>query len=270
MISWYNKGLFMRMFFITLFLVVSCGQDHSAKNPARAPERKPVAPPIVIDREEEIDPADMKRIPDLLPTTYYIARESQTNCKGKYGNVTYNGTERSNVRTMSGEVITSVCTRFMRVLTMEGSAVLKDRGFGPLSVNFSGRVDGESRFHVLDRCVYGEGVKRDLCLLPYHTLAADNEAHKIDDIIFVPKAVGLALPDGSKHNGYFIVRDTGKAFQGIGPKRVDMFTGTDPDYSNVFLSAGFHHKNPMEAYKVTGPSAEVVKDQLREKFGDLY
>lgn len=263
----------MRVLILGLILVVSCGGNNSSKS-SRPPERRPVEPPVIITQptqsDNDIDPADTKQIPDLLPTMYYIAKESSTNCKGKYGGVVYDGSERSAVRTLEGEAIATVCTRFLKVLSMEGSAVLNDRGRGPQVVNFSGRVSGESRFHVLDRCIYGEGVKRDLCLLPYHTLAADNKVHAIDDIIFVPKAVGLKLPDGTTHAGYFIVRDTGGAFTGIGSKRVDMFTGTDPDYANVFQANGFDHHTPMEAYKIVGPSAELVRDRLKEKFGDLY
>ncbi len=246
----------------------------------------PSLPPIVIDPVPEtvpdtvpeteprpdprVNPADVKRISDLLPTMYYIADEAKANCKGKYGAVTYTGTERSKVRTMDGRDIATVCTRFYKILMMEGSAILNDRGQGRISVNYSGIVGDEKRFHIVDRCIYGEGVRRDLCLLPYHTLATDNKVHLIGEIIFVPKAVGLTLPDGSRHEGYFIVRDTGKAFQGIGAQRVDMFTGLDPDYSNILQRAGFHHKNPMEAYKVSGPSAGVIKDNLRAKFGELY
>jgi 3D (Asp-Asp-Asp) domain-containing protein len=258
----------MRLLTFALLLLVACGKDPGSKSSLRGPERHPSKPPLdtEVEPDPRVNPEDVKKIADLLPTMYYIAEEAKVNCKGKYGNATYNGTEKSKVRTMDGQVIATVCTRFYKVLMMEGSAVLRNN----ISVNYSGIVDGEKRFHKLDRCIYGEGVERDLCLLPYHTLATDNKVHQIGDILFVPKAVGLLLPDGTKHEGYFIVRDTGKAFEGIGAQRVDMFTGLDPDYSNVFQKAGFHHKNPMEAFKVSGPSADVVKDNLRAKFGTLY
>ncbi len=270
----------MRILIIGLFVLIACGKGSDHKTTAQDTGREPSKPPVVVEPEPEtetetetesrpdprVNPEDVKRIADLLPTMYYIADETKANCKGKYGSVTYNGTEKSKIRTMEGKVIATVCTRFYRILMMEGSAILRNN----ISVNYSGIVGDEKRFHVVDRCVYGEGVKRDLCLLPYHTLATDNKVHHIDEILFVPKAVGLVLPDGSKHDGYFIVRDTGKAFQGIGAQRVDMFTGIDPDYSNVFQRAGFHHKKPMEAYKVSGPSAEVIKGNLRSRFGVIY
>lgn len=256
----------MRALLLVMLLVISCGKNHSSHDQTPPPDRGPVTPPVVIDPPADVSPADFIRIPDLLPTTYYIAQEKRTNCKGKYGQTTYDGSERSQVRSPDGKVIATVCTRFYRVLTMEGSAVLNSR----ISINYGGRVNNEPRFYVLNRCVYGEGVRRNLCLLPYHTLAADNKVHAIGDILYVPKVKGLLLPDGSVHEGYFIVRDTGGAFTGIGGKRVDMFTGLEPDYSNVFQRAGIHHKNPMEAYKIKGDSAELVKDRLKERFGDLY
>jgi 3D (Asp-Asp-Asp) domain-containing protein len=258
----------MRVLLAILFILISCGRNSSHKVTTTLPsQRETHQSPFI---PAELDPSETVKIPDLLPTMYYIATEDQVPCKGKYGNANYNGTERSTIKTMEGDVIAEVCTRFAKTLAMEGSAVLKDRGHGTVSVNFSGIVNGEKRFHALERCIYGEGVDRDLCLLPYHTIAADNKAHPVGEIVFVPKAVGLKLPDGSLHEGYFIVRDTGGAFTGIGMQRVDLFTGLDPDFNNVFSRAGFNHHSPTPAFRIKGQSAEIIKDKLHQKFGDLY
>ena len=85
----------------------------------------------------------------------------------------------------------------------------------------------------------------------------------------MPKAKGLQLPDGSIHNGYFIVLDTGGAFIGIGAQRVDMFVGLENDHDNVFRNAGFHHKKPTEAYKVSGNKKLEAFQLLKNKFGDM-
>jgi hypothetical protein len=58
--------------------------------------------------------------------------------------------------------------------------------------------------------------------------------------------------------------------EGIGAQRVDLFTGLDPDFNNVFLRAGFNHTRPMDAYKVQGESAEFIKQRLKDRFGELY
>ncbi|MFL5783049.1 MAG: 3D domain-containing protein [Bacteriovoracaceae bacterium] len=218
----------------------------------------------------EVSDLDLQKIPDLLPTMYYTPLESEVNCKGGYGRVRYRGNEKETLLTPEGKVLATVCKRFSATLLMEGAGILRDRGNGEIAVNFGGRIKGKARYYPLGRCKYGAGIRRDLCLLPYHTIAGDNRIHQIDDIIYVPEAKGLELPDGSIHDGYFVVRDTGGAFTGIGSQRVDMFTGTDPDFNNVFQKAGFHHKRPMEAYKINGASADEVRQKLRDKFGDLY
>lgn len=218
----------------------------------------------------EIDERDLSRLPDILPTMYYIPREVDVNCKGGYGRNTYIGNERTTILSTEGDVIANVCKRFERTLLMEGSAILRDRGQGEVAINYGGKIRGQHRYYHLDRCKYGEGVRRNLCLLPYHTIAADNKVHKINEIIFVPAAKGIRLPDGTTHEGYFVVRDTGGAFNGIGSERVDMFTGTDPDFQNAFQKAGFHHKRPLDAFKIKGNSAEIVREKLRERFGEIY
>lgn len=248
---------------MALLALVSCGKHSSTHQILEVQDS-------YIDAPQEIDSHDVRKLSTLLPTTYYVPQEKQISCSGKYGNVTYNGSEKSDIHELNGSLIATVCTKFYKTLLMEGTAILQDRGLGEQAINYSGVVGGEKRFHVLDRCTYGEGIKRDLCLLPYHTLATDNKAHQPGDIIYIPKAHGLRLPDGSVHEGYFIVRDTGGAFNGIGPRRVDMFTGTEPDSNNVFSRAGFHKQNPLPAFKVQGASADIIKQRLKDRFGSLY
>lgn len=214
--------------------------------------------------------ADTKALPSLQPTTYFIAREENESCRGKYRDIIYNGSERTELRDVDGEVLAEVCTRFYKILLMEGTAVLRDRGLGEFTLNYARKVEGTHRFREMDKCVYGEGVQRNLCLIPFHTLAADQKAYNVGDVVFMPAAVDLVLPDGSLHDGFFLVRDTGSAFTDKGLVRVDMFVGFQTDHDNVFLNAGFHRQNPQEAYKIVGESAELVKERLRLKFPDIY
>jgi len=201
---------------------------------------------------------------------YYVPQEANVECRGSYGNASFNGSERTKILNLDGREIATVCTRFYKFLLMEGTAILNDRGAGKVTVNYGGVIGGVKRYFPVSRCSYGEGVKKNLCLLPYHTVAADNKIHKVGDILYIPKAEGLVMPDGTLHDGFFIVRDTGSAFNGIGPQRVDLFTGIDPDFNNVFSRAGFNHKKPLPAFKVLGDSAERIKDRLKDRFGVLY
>ena len=208
---------------------------------------------------------EMKAIADLLPTTYYLAQEDKISCKGTYRNKVYDGTEKSKVKSPDGKVIATVCTRYYKFLNMEGSGLLSDRGEGKKTVNWAGKF----RYKIQKRCKLGHGISPKDCLLSHHTIAADPKVHKVGDIIYIPSAVGLQLPDGSLHNGYFIVLDTGGAFVGVGQQRVDLFIGLEDDYNNIFKSAGFHHKNPIKAYKVTGQKWHDAFKLLKEKFGKL-
>lgn len=209
--------------------------------------------------------SEMTRMADLLPTTYYTAQESKVSCKGKYRNIEYDGTEKSHVKTPKGEIIATVCTRFFKVLCMEGSGILADRGHGPITVNWAGKY----KFQVQRKCLLGHGVSPRDCLLPHHTVAADLKAHKVGDIFYIPAAKGIKLPDGTIHNGYFIVLDTGGAFRGIGAQRVDLFIGLESDSNNVFKAKGFHHKKPLKAFKISGDLKIEAFQSLKDKFGDL-
>ncbi len=209
--------------------------------------------------------SDFKKLDDLLPTMYYIASESKTPCQGVYRGVEYYGDESSPVMTPQNEILAIVCTRFLKVLMMEGTGILADRGQGELTVNWA----GEGRFLPVGKCSWGLGVQGK-CLLPYYTIAADLQVYAVNTLIYIPSAKGLVLPNGDKHNGYFLVRDTGGAFRGIGGKRVDLFTALDPDNNNPFSRAGFHHRRPEKAFVVTGNTKNRILREFALKFGELF
>lgn len=254
------------IFFIVLTLMISCGKNNSSGTPDHVRTVAPSTPP-------QVSPEDFNAIPDLHPTTYYAPQEKNISCQGRYGTTSsqvYDGNETSQILDKNNNLIATVCTRFYKILLMEGFAILKNRGQGELAVNFFSQTSQGTKFRLIDRCLYGEGAKPNLCLLPYHSLATDNKAHQIGDIIYIPKVEGLRLPDGTIHEGFFIVRDTGSAFRNTGPQRVDMFTGIDPDNNNVFSKAGLTRNRPMIAFKISGKSAELIKQRLKDQFEDLY
>ena len=208
---------------------------------------------------------DQIPVPDLRPTMYYIANESETACEGPYNGSDFDGTEVSEVLSPSGELIAKVCTRFFKVLSMEGTGVLRDRGQGELTVNWAGRY----RLKVMDKCIYGEGVK-GLCLIPYHTIAADLNVYPVGTIIYIPRAEGLKLPNNKIHNGYFIIRDTGGAFRGVGPKRVDLFVGVEHDRDNIFSRTGMDHHTDEKAFKIEGKRKQMVERYFENEYPELF
>jgi 3D (Asp-Asp-Asp) domain-containing protein len=54
------------------------------------------------------------------------------------------------------------------------------------------------------------------------TVAADPSVFPRRTILFIKETVGLKLPDGSTHDGYWYVSDVGGAIKG---QRIDLFTG---------------------------------------------
>ena len=59
-------------------------------------------------------------------------------------------------------------------------------------------------------------------VIPMRTAAVDGVKVPRHTILFIPQTVGMKLPDGSRHDGYWYASDTGAA---IHEGRIDLFTG---------------------------------------------
>ena len=59
-------------------------------------------------------------------------------------------------------------------------------------------------------------------LQPMRTVAVDPAMFPRHSVIFIKETVGLKMPDGSPHDGYWYASDIGGAIKG---QRVDLFTG---------------------------------------------
>jgi 3D (Asp-Asp-Asp) domain-containing protein len=70
----------------------------------------------------------------------------------------------------------------------------------------------------------GVGNKDSLGCRPVamRTVAVDPTMIPRRTILFIAETVGLTMPDGSKHDGYWYASDTGGAIKG---HRIDLFTG---------------------------------------------
>jgi 3D (Asp-Asp-Asp) domain-containing protein len=58
--------------------------------------------------------------------------------------------------------------------------------------------------------------------IPMRTVATDPRVIPRRTRLFIRETVGLELPDGSKHDGYWYASDTGGAIRG---EKIDLFTG---------------------------------------------
>jgi 3D (Asp-Asp-Asp) domain-containing protein len=159
-----------------------------------------------------------------------------------------------------GKVLETVCPNDFKRCLMEGSCfITKDSR--TRSYNYHSRIDDVPRFTEVDlrKCPFGYGV-RSTCLDPYYTVAADLKIYKVGDVIFVPRLVGAAMPDGIEHDGFLVIRDSGAAIQGAG--RFDFFTGfyNLSAKENTMVRLGFADKNKRFDFRMaTTEEAEATR-----------
>lgn len=207
------------------------------------------------DKNAEADPK-IEGPGVLKPTIYYFPtiNEDEKKCDDK---------DKKVIHGEGGKELVTVCASTEAICGEQGTCAIIQDGMKK-TFNIIGRFQGQDRYFEIkkDGCIFGYGV-RSSCLDPFYTLAADLNIYKPGDVIFVPAVEGLELPDGSKHNGYFIIRDQGRGIVGRG--RFDFFSGSYhwADSKNPFKKLGLGDvKTNIPYFKVLGESAaQVLKDR---------
>lgn len=99
---------------------------------------------------------------------------------------------------------------------------------------------------------FGEGVN-GYDLVPYRTIAVDEEKIPIGTVLYIPAARGIpiTLPDGRhlRHDGYFFAGDDGFGVDGL---HIDVFSGVSD--RNPFPWVGSRPWLTVRAYVVRDPS----------------
>lgn len=229
--------------------------ETSANNDTTATPQVPKADPKPSEPVKPTPPhvdGKVAEAGNIKPTVYYfpVFNEDKDLC------------DKGDVKTLhgvNGEKIMNVCPNTLAACGLQGSCAIIQKGVRR-SFNISDRVNGVDRFFEMTNkeCPYGYGVKSS-CLDPFYTLAADMDIYKAGDVIFIPSVVGLKLPDGSTHNGYFIVRDQGRGINGKG--RFDFYSGflSWRDAKNPFRKLGFDDTKTAVPYqKIVGDKAEQI------------
>lgn len=72
---------------------------------------------------------------------------------------------------------------------------------------------------------------------PMRTLAVDPGLIPRRTIVFIKETVGMVLPGGGMHDGYWYASDTGGAIKG---KRIDLFTGVGAESMKQFFRRGIN------------------------------
>lgn len=191
----------------------------------------------------------------LRPTVYYneYIDEDQNLCADD---------EKRNLHGAKGVVLLKVCPKTLRSCGQQGSCTIKS-GEKIFRLNILNQVFGQDRFFIIPEndCIYGYGVN-SLCLDPYFSIAADLRIYKPGDVIFVPDLVGLKLPTGIEHNGFFVIRDEGRGI--VGPGRFDFFSGNQGwlDPQNPFVQRHLEDENTrMKYYQIKGELAQIVREK---------
>lgn len=94
----------------------------------------------------------------------------------------------------------------------------------PKAVAVPGEADWNMRVTLYHSGGGGAGPRDSLgCpTVAMRTAATDPRVAPKRSIIYIPDTVGLIMPDGTRHDGYWYVSDTGGAVKGA---KVDLFTG---------------------------------------------
>jgi len=154
-----------------------------------------------------------------------------------------------------GVELMRVCQKTRSICAMEGSCRVTQNG----KVRSFNTLVGGTFFELhSNECFFGYGVS-NICLDPFHTVAADPSFHKAGSVIFIPALVGMALPSGGKHRGFFVVRDRGGHI--LGAHRFDFFSGPMhwDDPKNPFFQARLNDKKTkLQYYRVKNETAEKI------------
>lgn len=201
---------------------------------------------LILDTPKDSDIAFTSH---LRPTVYYfpVINEDLRKCEKDYI-----------LRDEEGEKMLSLCEKTRASCRLQGSCAIIQNG-KKRTFNIIGNFDGKDRFFETSKnvCRFGFGVKSS-CLDPFYTVAADLAIYRPGDVIYVPVVRGVELPDGSKHSGYFLVRDTGRNIKG--KARFDFFSGhiSWRDDLNPFSNVGLSNKaNSFRFMKIKGAKAKA-------------
>ena len=196
-------------------------------------------------------PSGYTLLGDFAPTFYRTLDESSDEWPDE---------ERTeSLLTADGHVIGRVTRAFKRQLDIEGSARLNDGRV----VNFLKKTEDGWRYMVVNDAPYGLAATGDR-LVPYRTLAVDPEMVPLGTVLFIPSLVGVRLPSGEVHDGYFLAHDTG---QGITGRRIDLFVGFENDEDNTLTRSGqIEDMKPLSIYRVDEATAQRVRERFRSQF----
>lgn len=152
-----------------------------------------------------------------------------------------------------GTILARVNLEFKRLLDIEGSGLLMDGRV----VNFAGVINGTIRY-LPTAHGWGRGVG-NCPLMAFRSIAVDKAQTKIQfgSVLWLPETVGMPLPEGGTHDGFWVASDTGGAIKN---DRIDIFTGKE-SWGPILDQFGIKHLQGLKIHVVALPnSATCVLD----------
>lgn len=249
------KRLISALILLNILLLLGCGGDDSSSGKSKRISRTP---------KRILSEAEKAKF--ITPTIYHIsdyATDKASQCD--------QSSELNLKKAKNNIVKINVCRQVLKGCTLQGSCYIKLDGVKTL-INYHKKVNGVVQFMLVDRsvCKHGLGDSSDpkqsfktMCLDPFYSVAADTAIHPLGSVIYIPAVRGTVLPDGSTHDGYFIVRDSGGNIDGRG--RFDFFTGdVGLNASNPFSNLGLGGESNFDYQVVSNSDAQTVR--VRRKF----
>jgi len=252
-----NK-LFSALILLNVFLLLGCGGGDSSSS-GKSAKRYSRAPKKVLTEAEKVK--------FITPTIYYVSDYSADN----YSQCSE--TTEVNLRKAKDQIVKiKLCRQVFKGCRMQGSCYVNINGQKTM-INYHKKIsDTLIQFMLVDRsvCKHGMGDSSDpkqsfkaMCLDPLYSVAADTSIYPLGTVIHIPAVRGTQLPDGSTHDGYFVVRDSGGNIDGRG--RFDFFTGDlGLNARNPFSNLGLGGEVNFDYEVVSNSEAQAVR--LRRHF----
>lgn len=250
------KRLISVFIFMTMLLLLGCGGSDSSSG--KSTKRISRAPKRILSEAEKVK--------FITPTIYHISDYSTAKATQCDQNSVLN------LRKAKDNIVKiNVCRQVLKGCTLQGSCYINVDGEKTL-INYQKKVNGAVQFMLVDRsvCKHGLGDSSDpkqsfktMCLDPFYSVAADTSIYPLGTVIYIPAVRGTVIPDGSTHDGYFVVRDSGGNIDGRG--RFDFFTGdVSLNASNPFSNLGLGGESNFDYQVVSNSDAQSVRE--RRKF----
>jgi 3D (Asp-Asp-Asp) domain-containing protein len=139
---------------------------------------------------------------------------------------------------------------FGTMAPIEDDTVLREPN-APKAAAVPGDADWNMRVTLYHNGKGGVGNRDSLgcSVVPMRTAAIDPRVAPKRSILYIPETVGLIMPDGSAHDGYWYASDTGGGIKG---SEVDLFTGSGRGSMKPLMKINTRTVAVMKAGTFTG------------------